>query len=136
MYQVEFETVYNQITEILSGQAIDNHIILPQTNFPTDKNDIVSCPLCKTPISQNPAQLPLRVREARWKPEWINNKRGEGEDGSLQIMHVEPLAENQIKHNAQNVRFGHRWCNVAMTDHSVEETLDFMQFIVTAHNRT
>ncbi|HNI44765.1 MAG TPA: hypothetical protein PKH93_08235 [Chitinophagales bacterium] len=135
MYEVDFETIYAQIIEILSRQTIDNDVTLPQTNFPTNKNDIISCPLCKTTTSQNPAQLPNRVRESRWKPEWIDNKRGEGEDGSLQIMHVEPLAENQIKHNAQNVRFGHRWCNVAMTDHSITETLDFMQFIVTAHNR-
>ena len=135
MYQVNFETIYPQITEILAKQSIDKNVVLPQTTFPKDKNDIISCPLCKTPTSQNPAQLPNRVRESRWKPEWIDNKRGEGEDGSMQIMHVKPLTENQIRHNAQNVRFGHRWCNVAMTDHSVEETLDFMKFIVKAHNR-
>jgi hypothetical protein len=33
------------------------------------------------------------------------------------------------------VRYGHRWCNVAMTDHSVEETVDFMKAVVSAHER-
>jgi len=77
----------------------------------------------------------LKEREIRWKPNWITNKRKEGDDWSVQIMHVAPLMENEIRHTAANVRFGHRWCNVAMTDHSVEETLNFMEFIVKAHNR-
>ena len=51
----------------------------------------------------------------------------------MQIMHIEPLNENIFKHNAKNVRFGHRWCNVAMTDHSIDQTLDFMQYIVKKH---
>ena len=38
---------------------------------------------------------------------------------SIQVMHVNPLLENEIKHNASNVRYGHRWCNVTMTDHSL-----------------
>ncbi len=82
-----------------------------------------------------PANLPERMRDARWKPAWAGNKRGEGEDSSMQIMHIEPLSERQMRHNAKNVRFGHRWCNVAMTDHSVEQTVDFMEYIVKAHNR-
>jgi hypothetical protein len=50
-------------------------------------------------------------------------------------MHVNPLIDKEIRHNAKNVRYGHRWCNVAMTDHSLDETLDFMEFIVKAHKR-
>jgi hypothetical protein len=53
----------------------------------------------------------------------------------MQIVHVNPLIESEVRHNAANVRFGHRWCNVAMTDHSIEETVDFMEYIVKAHNR-
>ncbi len=63
------------------------------------------------------------------------NKRSEGEDQSLQLMHIEPLTEIEIRHHAGNVRFGHRWCNVAMTDHSVEETLNFMEYVLKAHHR-
>lgn len=135
IYDVNFDEIYPKITKTLSEQTVDASITLPQINFPKDKKDIISCPLCKEPTSQNPARLPARKRAERWKPEWIENKRGEGEDGSMQIMHIEPLTENQVRHNAQNVRFGHRWCNVAMTDHSLDETLDFMEFIVKAHNR-
>jgi len=50
-------------------------------------------------------------------------------------MHVNPLIEKEIRHNSKNVRYGFRWSNVAMTDHSLEETLDFMEHIVRAHGR-
>ena len=43
--------------------------------------------------------------------------------------------ESSIRHNAANVRYGHRWCNVAMSDHSLDETLDFMEYIVRANER-
>lgn len=135
MYEVDFNTIYPKIIKVLENQNIDKKIKLPTFNFPTEKNDIIACPLCKVAVNQNPAQLPDRTREHRWKPEWTDNKRGEGEDGSMQIMHVEPLTEAEIRHNAKNVRFGHRWCNVAMTDHSINETIDFMKFIVKAHQK-
>ena len=51
----------------------------------------------------------------------------------MQIMHIEPLVEGKMLHKAKNVRFGHRWCNVSMTDHSIEETVEFMDFIVRKH---
>jgi hypothetical protein len=70
-----------------------------------------------------------------WQPEWRPSKKGEREDASVQVMHVNPLIDKEIRHNAKNVRYGHRWCNVAMTDHSLDETLDFMEFIVKAHKR-
>jgi hypothetical protein len=62
-------------------------------------------------------------------------KRGEGEDSSIQLMHVDPLVDEKIMHNVANVRYGHRWCNVSMTDHSLCETLDFMEFIIKAHRK-
>ncbi len=134
-YEVDFHTIYNTVKTLLENQQIDISLTLPTSSFPTEKEDMVCCPLCKSPANENPAQLPDRHRERRWKPEWGSNKRGEGDDSSLQIMHVEPLTESEIRHNAKNVRFGHRWCNVAMTDHSVAETVDFMAFIVNAHNK-
>ena len=38
-------------------------------------------------------------------------------------------------HNAKNARYGHRWCNIAMSDRSIEETLDFMEAVIKAHQR-
>jgi len=134
-YDVDFDTIYPKIVQLLKNQIIDKNINLPSALFPIDKNEILNCPLCKVPTSQNPAKLPNRIREHRWKPEWTDNKRGEGDDGSMQIMHVEPLIEAEIRHTAKNVRFGHRWCNVAMTDHSITETIDFMEFIAKAHKK-
>lgn len=134
-FGIEFDSIYKKIIGILKNQEIDTSIKLPTKNFPTKKEDIISCPLCKVPKSENPAKLPDRNREGRYKFAFGGNKRGEGDDSSMQIMHVEPLVESEIKHNGKNVRFGHRWCNVAMTDHSIEETVDFMTYIVNAHKK-
>jgi hypothetical protein len=134
-YKIDFDNIYTTIINILKNQTIDTSVKLPSTIFPTDKNDVISCPLCKVPKSENPAKLPDREREERYKFAFGGNKRNEGDDSSMQIMHVEPLAESELRHNGKNVRFGHRWCNVAMTDHSIEETVDFMEYIVKAHNR-
>lgn len=134
-FGVDFARIYEEVTEILGNQQIDAAINLPDIEFPNNADNIISCPLCKVAPSENAARFPVREREVRWKPSWGGNKRGEGEDGSTQIMHVQPLTEIEIRHNARNVRFGHRWCNVAMTDHSIEETVDFMEYIVRAHNR-
>lgn len=133
-FGVDFNSIYCEITELLRKQNIDKEIKLPTDNFPKNKEDIICCPLCKVPKSENPAKLPDRKREERYKFAFSGNKRGEGNDSSMQIMHVEPLVESEIRHNGKNVRFGHRWCNVAMTDHSIQETVDFMKFIVNAHN--
>ena len=134
-YKIDFKKVYAEIIKLLKEQQIDLTIKLPSYNFPTEINDIICCPLCKVPKSENPAKLPDRKREERFKFAFGGNKRDEGDDSSMQIMHIEPLNENGFKHNAKNVRFGHRWCNVAMTDHSINETLDFMQYIVKAHRK-
>jgi len=134
-YKIDFEKIYPKIVAILQSQQIDSSLKLPSANFPTDKNDIICCPLCKVPKSQNPANQEDREREERFKFSFSGNKRNEGEDSSMQIMHVTPLVESEMRHNGANVRFGHRWCNVAMTDHSIDETVDFMEYIVNAHRK-
>lgn len=48
-------------------------------------------------------------------------------------MHVKPLIETEIRHNSSNVRYGHRWCNIAMTDHDLAETLAFMKEVISKH---
>ncbi|HRE41922.1 MAG TPA: hypothetical protein PLG90_11370 [Ignavibacteria bacterium] len=134
-YGVSFRTIYPKVTEILRNQNIDRNISLPSRIFPTSEIDFISCPLCKTSIAGNPSNLDDRERISVWQPAWRSTKRREGEDSSIQIMHISPLVESEQRHNAKNVRYGHRWCNVAMTDHSLDETLDFMEYIVKAHNR-
>ncbi len=134
-YAVDFNLIYKEIINILKNQIIDQNIKLPSTNFPKDKEDIICCPICKKTISSDLNEFRKEVRSETWQPAWRNSKKEEGEDASNQIMHVNPLIETEIRHTAKNVRYGHRWCNVTMTDHSLDETLDFMQFVVKAHHR-
>ena len=135
LYGADFDSLYNKIKRILQGQKINRKISLPTNIFPTDKNDIVKCPVCRLNISKDLEGFRKSNRGTTWQPAWRSSKKGEGEDSSIQIMHVNPLLETHVKHNADNVRYGHRWCNVAMTDHSLDETLDFMEFVIRAHNR-
>ena len=135
VYGAGFDNTYSQIVGILKKQEVDKNFKLPSKYFPRKNPQILKCPMCKISILENPASLPNRERIGTWQPAWRGKKRGEGEDSSIQIMHVLPLVENESRHNAKNVRYGHRWCNVAMTDHSLDETLDFMEYIVKAHKR-
>lgn len=135
LYGANFETLYNEVKEILQNQNIDRTIELPSGLFPTDRDDIIKCPVCRLNISQDLERFRSAIRGTTWQPAWRSSKKEEGDDSSIQVMHVNPLLENEIKHNASNVRYGHRWCNVSMTDHSLDETLDFMEFVVRAHNR-
>jgi hypothetical protein len=132
-HNINFDKIYQKIVSVLKLQTVDTAVKLPSSSFPTQKDDIICCPLCKVPKSQNPAKLPDREREERYKFAFGGNKRNEGDDSSMQIMHIEPLVESEMRHSGKNVRFGHRWCNVAMTDHSIDETVDFMEYIVNAH---
>jgi hypothetical protein len=134
-YNVNFDILLEKIKIILQNQEIDTFIKLPTIEFPTNKEEIINCPLCKVKKTKNPSNLPDRKREDRFKFAFSGNKRNEGDDSSMQIMHVEPLTETEIRHKGKNVRFGHRWCNIAMTDHSIEETVDFMRYIVKAHEK-
>ena len=135
VYGAKFNKIYSDVMNILKKQKVDRKVKLPSKNFPKKDTEILNCPMCKTSILKNPANLPERKRISTWQPAWRGKKREEGEDSSVQIMHVVPLVENELKHNAENVRYGHRWCNVAMTDHSLDETLDFMEYIVRVHKR-
>jgi len=134
-FGADFARVYDVVTRILAQQTIDPQVSLPSSRFPTNQKEITNCPVCRVSIARNAAQMPERVREKVWQPAWRSTKREEGEDSSIQLMHVQPLVESEPRHHAGNVRYGHRWCNVAMTDHSLDETLDFMEYIVRAHNR-
>jgi hypothetical protein len=135
IYHANYDAVYKSVKQKLQNQDIDRSIKLPTTVFPTDKNEFIKCPVCHIAISQDLDRFRKFDRGTTWQPAWRPSKKEEGDDSSIQIMHVNPLIETEIKHNSSNVRYGHRWCNVAMTDHSLLETLDFMEFVVKAHNR-
>ncbi|KPK96058.1 hypothetical protein AMJ80_02185 [bacterium SM23_31] len=134
-YQVDFDKIYPNIIDILMKQKINKEISLPSKLFPRKKEQITNCPVCRLPLSDELSRFKKKERIITWQPDWRPSKKKEGDDGSNQILHVTPLIETEIKHKPDIVRYGHRWCNVAMTDHSLDETLDFMEFIVKAHDR-
>lgn len=134
-YGADFGALHSKVMDILRNQQVDRASTLPTDKFPRDLNDILQCPLCRRNVSNGLQDFRSSSRATTWQPGWRSSKKTEGDDSSIQIMHVEPLVESEIKHHARNVRYGHRWCNVAMTDHSLDETLDFMEFVVRAHNR-
>lgn len=136
LYRADFNKLYKEIVTILEEQDIDKNIKLPSGNFPKKNiEEIINCPMAKIPINKNLEYIRKEPRGNTWQPNWGTSKRSEGEDSSLQIMHINPLVEKEMRHKANNVRYGFRWCNVAMTDHSLEETLDFMVEILKAHRR-
>ena len=135
LYKADFSKTYSEITKILKSQIIDTNLKLPTDLFPKRKEEITNCPISKISIAGNLDQFRKEDRSETWQPNWRSSKKGEGADASIQVMHLNPLIEKEIRHNAENVRYGFRWCNVAMTDHSLEETLDFMEHIVKAHGR-
>ena len=133
LYNADFDKTYKEVVDILKNQEIDEKIKLPSKRFP--KENMLSCPMIKKSISDNLNYLRKEGRDNTWQPNWSTSKRSEGEDSSLQIMHINPLIEREMRHRADNVRYGFRWCNVAMTDHSLDETLSFMEEILKAHGR-
>jgi hypothetical protein len=136
-YRADLDRTYSEVVSVLKSKlgGIGAHGL--STDFPTEDNlaTLVLCPLCKARIVNRPADLQFPARSPIWQPTWMKAKRGEGEAESLQITHTRPLIERETVHTARNVRYGHRWCNVAMTDHSVDETLRFFTEVVKAHNQ-
>ena len=61
--------------------------------------------------------------------------KAKNKDHALQIMHLKPLRESEFRHNAKNVRYGHRKCNIMMSDHDVEDTIKLMKDIVENHRK-
>lgn len=134
-YGADFDALIGDVRELLENQEIDKGVSLPTSDFPNTQEDVLQCPLCRRNVSTGLEDFRHSARPETWQPGWRTSKRREADDSSVQIMHVNPLVESEIRHTAQNARYGHRWCNVAMIDHSLAETLDFMEFVVRAHNR-
>ena len=135
-YGVSFETIYPKVVDILKNQCVDNNIKLPTDEFPTDKDEFILDPISLIPLSEGLSKYRESERPPIWKPEWNAGKREEGEDSAIQIMHMKPLIETEIRHRPSNVRYGFRWSNIAMTDHTKEETLNFFRDCVTANEES
>lgn len=115
--------------------TFDSKKYKPSEKFPKS-NEIersILCPLCLVPLNSSPANLHLPEREKTFQAPWRKSKRTEGKAEALQLFHTYPLKEKQILHTPKLVRYGHRWCNVAMADNSIDQTLEFMQAVVKAH---
>lgn len=131
-YNVDPLTAYNSILEIFQEH---NHKLSLEYPKQDEVFELMLCPLCRAPLNVPPGNIALPDREKVFQPPWRKSKREEGEAESLQLFHSVPLRENKIYHTPRLVRYGHRWCNVAMADHSVDETVDFMRAVVEAHER-
>lgn len=123
------DMAFKKVLDALTHEGISNEII---DDIPPLEN-LIKCPLCLVDIDKPPGGLPKRERPHVWQPAWRSSKRAEGGEEVLQITHSFPLVETEIRHCPSMVRYGHRWCNVAMTDHGVEETVDFMRAVVSAY---
>lgn len=136
-YKASLDQTYSDIASVLKSGFGKIGVDGLSLDFPTEDKltDLILCPLCRAKIVNRPADLQFPVRPPIWQPTWMKAKREEGEAESLQITHTRPLIEKETIHTARNVRYGHRWCNVAMTNHSVDETLRFFAEVVRAHNK-
>ena len=126
----DFNKIYPKVVEILKQQDIDSNVALPSILFPKQKEEFICDPITKIQINKDLDIFRKSARPAVWKPNWLPEKRNEGNDDSIQLMHLNPLIETEIRHRADNVRYGFRWSNVAMTDHSIEETIAFFKYVV------
>jgi hypothetical protein len=137
--ETSLELLITEIKELLKNQNVDENTNLMDTDFEillNNTDELIKCPLCKTNISDPPGNIKFNnKRETVFQAPWKHSKRDEGEAESIQLLHMEPLVESEIKHKPSLVRYGHRWCNISMTDHSIDETVDFMTSIVKAHKR-
>jgi len=131
-YGMTVEEAFNAVKKAFKEKKYS-----PTLEFPNEREikDVVLCPLCLQPLNVPPGNLSLPERENTFQPPWRKSKRKEGEAESLQLFHTYPLKESEILHTPKLVRYGHRWCNVAMADHSVEETVNFMKAVVEAHEK-
>lgn len=135
LYHGDFSRIYPKVVDILKHQSINKSVSLPTDQFPTEESDIVCDPMTKIGISESLERFRLSERPAVWAPNWLPAKREEGDDASIQLMHLNPLIETEIRHRAKNVRYGFRWSNVSMTDHSVDEAVEFFKYIVEAQKK-
>lgn len=133
VYGLNKKDLYSKISNILSSQNVDSLINFPTENFINLDDLSENCPICKLPLINGLVSFRSEEREEIFGASFSLNKRGEGEDSALQLVHIKPLKSSEVNHNSKNVRFGHRWCNIAQSDHSLEDAVRFFRHISTTH---
>ncbi len=130
-YNGNLEHLYEKVTEFLSRIELDD-INLPSDKFPSCDDKLLMCPICLTSINGSVASLPKIYKENSWIAPWKTKKKTIN-DSDLWTFHMDPMIESEIRHNAKNVRFGHRWCVISKSDHSISYYLDYMKRILESH---
>lgn len=134
VYDLDFEPLIKTLPPVIDGINTSFQTEISPQGLLSLEQSLRECPLCKKPYTEGLNEFRYEDRLITWQPSWTSSKRSEGEDDSLQVMHMNPLREDIPNHNAENVRFGHRWCNIAMTDHSIEETVSFFEYVNSKHS--
>ena len=132
VYGVNRQIAVDKIQSLFQSSA-DKDVYTKAIEKLLINENLYRCPICKFELTHNLEEFRDTARSFSWKPGWKVDKKGEGNDNSPQIMHVKPLIEAEVRHNIENVRYGHRWCNITMTDHSIEETIRFMSHVIKKH---
>lgn len=132
-YNGNLEHLYQEVTEFLSKIELDD-INLPSDKFPSCDDKLLMCPICSASINGSIASLPKTDKQISWIAPWKSEKRAI-DDSELWTFHMNPLIESEVKHNAQNVRFGHRWCAISKSDHSISYYLDYMKRVLENHGK-
>lgn len=83
------------------------------------------CPFCRDPL--NAAGF-VELTEDTTD---VFYKRKEAEDNAIQMFHIECLKPGKFLHKPGNVSWGHRRCNVAVSQHDVSEAEDWFIRVVT-----
>jgi hypothetical protein len=110
---------------ILSHHKLDDDAKL--TELKVLKDGKTCCPLCREYI--NAEQLIEKVEQAEGR-EVVDLTITEAN-----LFHLEALRPGQFKHGAYKVGWGHHHCNAAARDMGIEETLDWMEKILTNAGR-
>jgi len=101
------------------GNAPDcpDEIKLYLDQIPNKQNNPCVCPLCKEKLNIQ---------------DFNNSLWGQA---VIELWHIKPLNENTFEHNVDNIAWGHRACNIAQNDKTLDDTLDWFEKILKAHNR-
>jgi len=125
------EVLYKKVTEFLASIKTDD-INLPSEKFPSCNDNLLLCPVCRAPINGTVANMDRLIKEKSWKAPWKTKKKTTS-DSELWTFHMDPLIESEGRHNAQNVRFGHRWCANSKLDHKIDYFLQYMKEVLKNH---
>ncbi len=54
----------------------------------------------------------------------------------IELWHITPLSDNTPNHDADNLGWGHRTCNIAQQERTTDETIDWMESLVKKHRKS